>query len=141
MAFPSLPMKGVFTSSLDEGVTLPYLDERDVGKLCVKAFEGVAGGFEVASEDLTPEQVVDILRRVSGVEIGFKRRSAGEIEATQMTEIFQGFEMVANRMPKKFGAEIIEREFGIKLNSLEEYLTEHTEELIKSLPPFSVSSL
>lgn len=143
--FPQLPRSATLVTSLNDGETMPYLDEGDVGKVAVTALlnpEKFSGHeMELAADNLSSQEVRDILARVSGIDIKLHRRTPAEQEETKMTELFQAFERLANRRPRRVDVEALEKEYGIKLTRFEEYMERNKDKLIESLPPRSLAVL
>ncbi|KAK5045850.1 hypothetical protein LTR84_008943 [Exophiala bonariae] len=143
--YPRLPTEGVLVTSLDEGLTMPYLDEVDVGKYAAAALlepEKFSGHeFEIAGDNLSAQEVRDVLARVSGIDIKFHRRTPKEVEAAQNTEFFQVFEKLTNLRPHEVDVKALEEKYGIKVASLEDYMQRHKEKLLNSLPPRAAAAL
>lgn len=143
--FPRLPREGVLVTSLNEGLTMPYLDEADVGKYAAAALlepEKFSGHeFDIGGDNLSPEEVRDVLARVSGIDIKVHRRTPGEVEAARNTEFFQVFEQLSNLSPHKIDVKAVEEKYGIKAASLEDYMQRHKTKLLNSLPPRAAAAL
>ena len=144
-AFPQLPRSGTLVTSLDDNGTMPYLDEDDIGMLTVAAllepskFSGHE--IELASDNLSSQEVRDILGLVSGIDINLHKRTASELEESKMTEFFQVFELLANHSPRRVDVEALEEKYGIKLTRFSEYMEKNKDKLIDSLPPRSAITL
>lgn len=143
-AFPALPRAATFVTSLDEGNTMPYLDEADVAKFAVAVFKDPPSfsghEIELAADNLTAEQVRATLARVSGVPVKLHRRTEAEKEASKNTDFFQIFEKLANSHPRVVDIEALDK-YRINLTTLEEYLEKHKEQLLGSLPPRALKAL
>ncbi|KAJ9615379.1 hypothetical protein H2200_001454 [Cladophialophora chaetospira] len=139
--FPDLPKLGQLVTSLKPGLTMPYLDPDDVGKLAAAALLDPVkfNGHEIdlASDNLTARQVRDVLAQVSGIDIKYHERTPSEVEAVMQTVLFQAFEMLANSRPRKVDVEALEEKYGIKLTRFEEYMEKNKDKLLDSLPPRS----
>lgn len=143
--FPELPREGLLVSSLKEGLTMPYLDPDDIGKFTVAAFQNPAKfnghGFDLAGDNLTPEQARDVLAGVSGVEITFHRRTDREMEEAMATRFFQAFERLSNNVPCSVDIKAVEEKYGLKMVTFKEYMEKNKEKLLDSLPPRSAKFL
>lgn len=143
--YPRLPREGVLVTTLKDGVTMPYLDEADVGRYAVAALlapEKFSGHeFEVGGDNLTVDEVRDVLAKVSGIDIKLHKRTPEEIEAAMNTEFFQVFERLENTIPHRIDVNALEAKYGIKLATLEEYMQRHKEKLLDSLPPRAAAAL
>ena len=130
---------------MKEDETMPYLDEVDVGRVAAAVLLNPAkfSGHEteLAADNLSSREVRDILARVSGIDIKLHKRTPAEEEETKMTEFFQVFERLANRLPRRVDVEALEKEYGIKLTRFVEYMERNKDKLMESLPPRSVAAL
>jgi len=143
--YPALPRLAKYVTSLDDNITMPYLDEGDVGKFAVAALLDPAKfnghEFDLASDNLTAHEVTEILARVSGIKIQYHKRTSQEMEETKMTEFFQVFEKLANKSPIRVDVEALEAKYGIKLTRFEDYLRRNKDQLMDSLPPRSLAAV
>ncbi len=142
--FPDLPRSGKLVTTLDDGLTMPYLDPEDVGKLASAALLDPAkfSGHEIelAADNLTAQDVRDVLAKVSGIDIKFHKRTPEEVEAAKMTAFFQAFEMLANVRAAQVDVDALEGKYGIKLTRFTEYMQKNKEKLMDSLPPKSAAA-
>lgn len=143
--FPRLPREGVLVTTLKDGVTMSYLDEADVARYAVAAFlepERFSGHeIGLGGDNLTMDEVRDVLAKVSGIDIKLHKRTPEEIEASTNTEFFQVFERLTNAVPHRTDVNALEEKYGIKSATLEEYMQRHKEKLLDSLPPRSAAAL
>ena len=141
---PQLPREGLYVTSLDKDLTMPYLDEEDVGRFAAAALLEPAKfsgrGIELGSDNLTPQEVCDIMGKVSGISVKTHKRTAAEMEVSKNTEFFQVFEKLANLLPRTIDVEALEKQYGIRQTRLVEYMEKHKELLLDSLPPRSLSA-
>ncbi|KAK5080756.1 hypothetical protein LTR05_008461 [Lithohypha guttulata] len=142
--FPQLPRSGTLTTSLNEGLTMPHLDENDIGKFATAALLNPAkfSGHEIelAGGNLSPADIRDILVEVSGIELRLHKRTAEELEDSKDREFFQVFELLTNRIPCTIDVAALEEKYGIKLTRFEQYLRRNKDKLIDSLPPRSMAA-
>jgi uncharacterized protein YbjT (DUF2867 family) len=135
---PDLLEKGEFVHAINNGVRIPHVDVDDVGKYVAAAllYPGKFGGeeFDLANENLTAREAWDILRKASGRDIGFKRRSPAEEDSAKAMITTQKFHLWANRKNIQVDGQKIQKKYGIPLASLEEYLEREKELLAASLP-------
>ncbi|KAJ9633642.1 hypothetical protein H2204_006848 [Knufia peltigerae] len=143
--FPRLPKSATLVTSLNDDRTMPYLDGYDVGRYTAAALLNPTkfGGHEIdiASENLSAQEVRDILARVSGVDVKLHKRTPAEKEETKNTEFFQTFEELANRIPRQIDVQGLKQNYGVKMTTLEEYFEKNKETLLNSLPPRSAKFL
>ncbi|RVX74967.1 hypothetical protein B0A52_01244 [Exophiala mesophila] len=144
-AYYELVKSATLVTSIEDDKTLPYLDAGDVGKFAAAALlkPSEFSGHEIAlgSENLTARDIAEIISRVSGIPIKLHRRTPEEKEASKNTEFFQGFEGIANRFPRKVDVSALEKKYGIKMTTFEEYMEKNKELLLDSLPPRSSAFL
>ncbi|ETN37993.1 uncharacterized protein HMPREF1541_07616 [Cyphellophora europaea CBS 101466] len=139
-AVPDLPRRAEIWHSLEDGAVMPHTDENDVGKYAAAAlleadrFSGEE--FALASENLSAEDVASIMGRVSGVEVKVHKRTKEEVQQTMKSGTpTQKFELLQGKLPARVDTEAVQKKYGIKLATLEEYLTRNKEALLESLPP------
>ncbi|KAH8819338.1 NmrA family protein [Xylogone sp. PMI_703] len=136
--FPELSSKGELVHSYDTGVKMSHIDEDDIGKYASAALldpeKFDKQDIELASENLTIEQVAVILRKVSGREIKVRKRTPEEIEAAKNVVPTQPFQLWANRIDVQIDGGAIQSKYGIRLTTFEEYLEREKERLLASLP-------
>ncbi|KAI3325556.1 NmrA-like family protein [Xylariaceae sp. AK1471] len=142
--FPELPTNGELAHCFDDGVRMPHTDAHDIGKYAAAALQNPAkfGSQEIdlVNENLTIQEVRDILVRVSGRDVRVKRRTPEEVEAARTTAFGQSFHLMANS--KDFGASVAaakeaEVKFGIPFTSLEAALRREKGRLLECLPASS----
>ena len=143
--FPDLPHSGELVTSLNDDLTMPYLDPEDIGRLTATALlePGKFSGhqIELAAENLTPKEVRDTLAKASGIDIKFHKRTPEEVEAAKMTSMFQSFELLANARSRSVDVEALEGKYGIKLTRFAEYMEKNKNKLLDSLPPRSAAAM
>lgn len=144
-AYAELPRAATLVTSIEDDKTLPYLDEGDVGKFAAAALlkpsEFSGHEIAIAADNLSAGDVAEIISRVSGIKIKVYRRTPEEKEATKNTEFFQVFEGLANRLPQRTDVVALEKKYGIKMTTFEEYMEKNKEKLLDSLPPRSSAFL
>ena len=143
--FPDLPRSGTLVTSLNDDVSMPLLDPDDVGRFAAAALLDPAkfSGHEIvlASDNLSPREVRDVLARVSGINIKFHKRTPAEMEETRMIPMFHAFELLANHRPRRVDVKALEEKYGFELTRFAEYMQRNKDELINSLPPRSAAAL
>jgi uncharacterized protein YbjT (DUF2867 family) len=139
--FPELPTHGELAHCLNDGIKMPHTDAHDVGKYAAAALRNPAifGGQEIdlGNEVLTIEEVRDILAKVSGRDVGLRKRTPAEVEGVKATVFGQRFHLLANaRDFSAVGAAAKENEakFGIPVTSLEVALQRDRALLLECLP-------
>ncbi|KAH6888441.1 NmrA family protein [Thelonectria olida] len=139
--FPRLPTHKELDHAFDDGARMPHTDAHDIGKYAAAALQDPAkfGGQELAlaKENLTVEEVRDILVKVSGRDVRVRKRTPEEIEAAKATVVGQRFQLWASG--KDFSsvvaaAEEVQAKFGIPFNSLETALQREKAALLECLP-------
>jgi hypothetical protein len=115
---------------------MPHISPGDVGKFIVASFlhlERFAGKeIELGSENITIGEVAATITRVSGVDVGIKRRSAEEIEEAAKTILTQQFQIMAIENDMAIDPDSLSQ-YGIELTSFEEYLRTEKEALMQGL--------
>ncbi|EOO04196.1 putative family protein [Phaeoacremonium minimum UCRPA7] len=139
--FPALPVTGELDHAFDEGSRMAQTDGNDVGRYAAAALLNPAkfGGQEIdlGNENLTIEEVRDILARVSGRAVRVRKKTPAEIEAAAATVSGQRFQVWANS--KDFtdvvkAAAKARAKFGMPLTSLEDALRRDKAQLLECLP-------
>ncbi|KAI0206246.1 NmrA family protein [Astrocystis sublimbata] len=136
---PMLPTHGKIDHHLDDGSRMLQTDANDVGKYAAAALQDPAKftghGISVASENLTIEEVRDILVRVAGKEVGLQRCATDE--APVGGQIFQKWVNSKDLNPVLEEAKKASAKFGIPLTSLEEALQRERGHLLETLPAYA----
>ncbi|KAI9158030.1 Nitrogen metabolite repression protein nmrA [Paramyrothecium foliicola] len=139
--FPRLATHGELDHAYENGARMPQTDASDVGKYASAALLNPAKfngqEIELAGENLTIEEVRDILAKVSGREVKTRKRTPEEVEQTKTVLFAQAFHVWAN--VKDFGPSIAaardaQAKFGIPLASLESALEREKDRLLECLP-------
>lgn len=139
--FPGLPKNGELDHPFEDGAKTPYTDAFDVGKFVVAAFLDPTkfNGQEIdlSNEALTVEEVHEILVKVSGKDVGLRKRTPEEIEEYKTTVYGQRFSLMANQ--KDFGATAmkgreVESKYGISFTTVEAALQREKARLMECLP-------
>ncbi|KAI1187215.1 NmrA family protein [Nemania serpens] len=135
--FPRLPTHGELDHFFADGARMVQTDAHDVGRYAAAALRDPArfGGhaIELGHENLTIEEVRDVLARVSGRDVGVKRLEPEDGDPVTG----QLFHLWANH--KDFSAVVAAAEeaqakFGIPFTSLEEALRRDRSRLLECLP-------
>ena len=136
--FPDLPKTGTLTHTLNDGVGLLHVDERDIGKYAAAALLDPIkfGGqeIEMANELLTMEDVRDIMVKVTGKDVKVKKWTEEETNGALLSVFIARFELWANIHPQKSTAAATAEKFGIAFTSLEEYFEREKTKILASLP-------
>lgn len=135
---PGLCTSGELWHSYEEGVKMSHIDEDDIAKYAVAAlldpskFNGQE--IELGNENLTIVEATQILRKVSGRQIRLRKRNAAEIEAAKTVVPTQTFQLWANRVDSSIDGQAVQKKFGIRMTSLEDYLVREKGRVLASLP-------
>jgi uncharacterized protein YbjT (DUF2867 family) len=139
--YPELPTKGELAHGCEDGARVPHTDANDIGKYAAAALlnpDKFAGQeVEVVSDNLTVQEVRDILVKVSGREVRVRRRTPEEYEAVRSTVFGQKFHQMASA--KEFSASMTAAKeaaakLGIPLTPLEAALRRDKDRLLECLP-------
>ncbi|KAI8625236.1 NmrA-like family protein [Xylariaceae sp. FL1651] len=139
--FPKLATNGELDHFYNDGARMVQTVADDIGKYAAAALENPAkfGGHEIelASENLTIEEIRDILVKVSGRDVQTKRYDLKEFENGRPSAFGQYFHLWAN--VKNFdgvvkAAKEAEAKFGIPFTPLETALRKDKDRLLECLP-------
>ncbi|EGY21678.1 hypothetical protein VD0002_g6997 [Verticillium dahliae] len=138
--FPALSTRGELDHAMDDGATMLYTDADDIGAYAAAALLDPAKFdkqvIAMGHENLTMEEVAQIVSRVSGKTVLAKKRSAEEIEQVKDTLFTQRFHLWANATDLSEGAvaaKAVQAKFGIPFTSLEDALTREKTRLLECL--------
>lgn len=139
--FPALPVKGELDHAFDDGARMVQTDGNDVGRYAAAALLDPAkfNGAEIdlGNENLTIEEVRDILVKVSGKAVTVRRKTPEEIQAAAATVSGQRFQVWANYKDYtdvvKAAAEA-RAKYNMPLTSLEDALRRDRAQLMDCLP-------
>lgn len=139
--YPRLPTHGELDHAFDNGVKAPFTDANDVGRFAAAALRDpdIFGGQEIdlGREALSIEEAHDILVKVSGRQVGLRRRTPEEQEQIKPTVFGQRFQLYANVADfsgKVVAAKDVASKFGIPFTTLKESLERDRARLLKCLP-------
>lgn len=138
--FPGLSKSGELVHSYEKGVKMAHIDEDDIAKFGAAALLDPAkfGGqeIELGNESLTVEDVADSLSKVlgSGHHIRVRKRTQEEIDEAVNVIPTQPFQLLANAADMTIDGQAIQKKYGIRLTTFQEYLEREKERLLKSLP-------
>lgn len=135
--FPELAKTGELCHAYTSTAKMPHFAASDVGRFAAgalsnpKLFSGKE--IELGYENLTIEETHRILERVSGKKIPIRVRS--EEEVIQKTPEIPStmFFALASLVDMSIDGTGFEKEFGIKPQTFEEFLTEHKEIFMNSI--------
>ncbi|KAJ2972269.1 hypothetical protein NUW58_g9221 [Xylaria curta] len=135
--FPRLSTHGELDHFYNEGVRMPQTDTSDVGKYAAAALQDPAKfagqEIEIASENLTIEEVRDILVRVSGRAVVTRKLTLEGMNFV-MGQKFHLFANAKDQGPVLTAAKEAQAKFGIPFTSLEEALQREKSRLLECLP-------
>jgi uncharacterized protein YbjT (DUF2867 family) len=135
---PEFATEGIFAHIYDPDTRMAHFDANDVGKFAAAALLDPAkfSGHEIelGNENLTAQEAVEHLRKASGRDIKLHLRTADEAELMAPKVPTMRFARLANKKPLTIDGKALEKKYGIKLKTFQEYLDQHKDELLKSLP-------
>ncbi|EFX05188.1 NAD dependent epimerase [Grosmannia clavigera kw1407] len=138
--FPELPSAGEIVHACDDGTHIPHTDGNDLGRYAAAALQDPTTfngqEIELGHENLSVDDIRNILTRVSGRAIGLRRRTPEQVEAAKTTVFGQAFQIWAGAKdlePVVAEAKAVEARFGIPLTSLEQALVRDKAELMECL--------
>jgi uncharacterized protein YbjT (DUF2867 family) len=139
--FSDLATKGVLDHAYNDGTKMVHTDSFDVGRYAAAALQDPVkfGGQEIdlGNEALTIEEVRDILVKVSGRQVGVKKRTPEEMEAVKYVLFSQGLQILANAKDisrASEGAKAVQEKFGIPFTSFENAMLRDKARLLECLP-------
>ncbi|KAI1151580.1 NmrA family protein [Nemania diffusa] len=135
--FPRLPTHGVLDHCFDAGARMVQTDGSDIGRYAAAALQDPAkfAGHEIelGSENLTIEEIRDVLVRVSGRDVGI-RRLTPEDGTPAPGQLFHLWANAKDFGPVVAAAREAQAKFGIPFTSLEEALQRDKSGLLECLP-------
>ncbi|TRX99009.1 hypothetical protein FHL15_000351 [Xylaria flabelliformis] len=135
--FARLASHGELDHFYDEGGRMPQTDTNDIGKYAAAALQDpqkFAGqAIEITSENLTIEEVRDILVRVSGRDVTARRRTPADGEPVPGHR-FQKWANVKDFSSVMQSAKEAQAKFGIPFTPLEEALQRDKSRVLECLP-------
>ncbi|KAI1198978.1 NmrA family protein [Nemania serpens] len=135
--FPRLSTHGELDHFFDDGARMVQTDGSDIGRYAAAALQDPAkfGGhaIELGHENLTIEEVRDVLVRVTGREVGIKklRLEDGTPAAGQLFHLWANHKDFSSVVA---AAKEAQAKFGIPFTSLEEALRRDKSRLLECLP-------
>jgi uncharacterized protein YbjT (DUF2867 family) len=138
--YPELPKTGTLYHAMDDSSTMPHTDASDIGRYAAAAFQDPAkfNGQEIdmIHDNLTAQEIRDVLAKVSGRNVGVQKRTPAEIEAAKAEVFGQAFQIWANLKDFKHlvtNAKKTHAELGMPLNTLETCLEREKDKLLECL--------
>jgi uncharacterized protein YbjT (DUF2867 family) len=134
---PELSSEGVLVHIYEKGTKMPHMDAADVGKFAAAAllepdkFRGEE--IELGNENLTIEEVAGMMKEISGVEVGIRKRSEEEARMVWDNIPTLRFQRMANENDLSINGIALVEKYGIRLTSFEEFLAREKEVLIGSI--------
>ena len=134
--FPELKTEATLATAYESKAVMPHFDSYDVGKFAAAAlldparFDGEE--IELGNENLTIEQVAELLREASGKEVRVRYRGVEEIREMTGKVPTQGFQLAVNKEDLSVDAGVLEK-YGIPLTTFAQYLERNKEQLLKAV--------
>jgi uncharacterized protein YbjT (DUF2867 family) len=137
--FPELKSRGEFWHVLNDNAKMPHIDVDDIGKFAAAALldpERFSGHeIELANENLTAKDSGAVLSKVSGRDIKVVRRPLPWEEVNGKLKnpatMFQAF---LNHASFDLGDHELEKKYGIRMTTLQEFLEVNKDCLMEYLP-------
>jgi uncharacterized protein YbjT (DUF2867 family) len=135
--YPDLATSNELIHSYNPGVKVAHLDEEDIGKYAVAAlldpvkFNGEE--IDLGNENLTVQEAVELLRKASGRDIKVRNRTSEEVAAAMTTVPTQTFQFWSRRVDVTIDGELLEKKYGIRMTTFEEYFEREKSRLLASL--------
>lgn len=146
MMFPELVAKGelAYPHDLDD-VRMPHIDEVDIGRFAAAAFldddDDDGGGrfageeIEMGFENLTARETRDIIARVvTERDVTVRRKTLEEVEVAEEKNPVQKFQLWASRVDVTIDGEALQRKYGIRLTSFEDYVRREKDHFLATIP-------
>jgi uncharacterized protein YbjT (DUF2867 family) len=136
--YPELPKQGLIRHMFIDGRRISHLDSADVGKVAAVVLQSPEKydklEIDLGGENLDAEEAAAIIRKVSGRnDIKTERLVIPNFDTVTKTGLTWHY--YANTQDTALdNREEVEKVFGVKLSSFEDYLIREKELLIKSLP-------
>jgi uncharacterized protein YbjT (DUF2867 family) len=134
---PELSSEGVLAHIYDKGTKMPHLDAEDVGKFAAAALlnpgKFITEEIELGNENLTIEEVAAAMKKISGKDVGIRKRSEEEAKRVWNDNPTLRFQGLANKKDLSIDGIALGKKYGIPLNSFEGFLTREKEVLIESI--------
>ncbi|KAK7433103.1 hypothetical protein QQZ08_000032 [Neonectria magnoliae] len=130
MMFPELVRTNTWTTAYTSEVRLPMTDMEDIAKFTVAAFQD-PGRFhqqviEMASEILSPDEIMQQLGEVNGRDMSASFLSNEEVEAQKATNLFVVVQLMSRDLDKSVNlAEV--KSWGISLGTFRGFLQRERE--------------
>lgn len=135
--FPELSEKAELAHLYPPETRMSHLDPQDIGKFASAAFLEPARfrgeEIEMGYGNLTIEEVRATLSKVLGFEVTERRRGAEEEAAMEEVATTQPFQRLAINKPLTIDGKGLEKKYGIKMTSFEEYCLREKEALVNSI--------
>lgn len=134
--FPALWKKKSLITGLKSATKVPHLQAEDVGRFSAKALlePGRFAGREIdlAADNLTVEEVASIIREVSGASISTPKPDFNGVEAVGVQSPIVGYQEWCNEVDARVDTAAL-KEYGIPLTTMQDYLENHKDELVRAL--------
>jgi uncharacterized protein YbjT (DUF2867 family) len=136
--YPDLHKSGTLAHAFSEKGKMLHIDEQDIGKYAAAALldQEKFGGQEIqlANENLSVEEVRDLMVKVTGRDIKVKKWTPEETEAALASIFLTRFMLWPANESFSSDAKAVEEKFGIPFTSLEEYFQREKDKLLECLP-------
>lgn len=135
--FPELSEKAELAHIYPPETKMSHVDPQDVGKFASAAFLEPARfrgeEIEMGYGNLTIEEARATLSKVLGFEVTERRRGKEEEEAMEEVAQTQPFQRLAINKPLTIDGKAVEKKYGIKMTTFEEYCVREKEALVNSI--------
>ncbi|KAF3069121.1 NmrA-like family domain-containing protein 1 [Daldinia childiae] len=128
--YPELVSKGEIFHSFKPGAIFPHINVDDIGRFAAMAlfdpatFDGEE--IELASQNLTVEDVADAIQKATGKPITVRARTLGE---TDDTNPIVSWQLWANAVDLTVNPEALEKKYKFRFTTLQEYLVQEKKQL------------
>ncbi|KAI0848405.1 NAD(P)-binding protein [Daldinia vernicosa] len=128
--YPELVKEGELVHSFNPGVVFPHINVDDIGRFAALAlfdpatFDGEE--IELASQNLTIDDVADAIRKATGKRITVRTRT---LEETDDSNPIVAWHLWANAVDLTVDTEALEQKYKFRFTTLQEYLTQEKAQL------------
>ncbi|KAI0450319.1 NmrA family protein [Xylaria acuta] len=126
---PEVRKSGELVHSYEDGSIFPHINVQDIGQFAAMALTGPAKfageEIELASENLTIEEVAEIMSRATGQHIAVRKATAEEAARPSPTTQWH---IWANATDLRVDVDALAQKYGYRFTTLEEYLTQEKEQ-------------
>ena len=139
VVYPELAARGELAVPHDVAtVRMSHIDNEDIAAFAAAALldpDRFAGEeIELGNENLAAEEVRAIISKVTGCEIAVRQMTSEEIEAARDTNPPQCFQLWSSRVDVSIDGQALQRKYGIRLTSFEEFVQREKDTFLAILP-------